>query len=572
MSKLLRIGTLATGGMHFRLPLELVTQTVAILAKRGVGKTHTASVFTEEMLKAGQQVIILDPTGAWWGLKSSASGNEAAFPVVVFGGDHADLPLEKDAGEVIAKAAVENKFSAVIDLSHFRKGAGNHFVGQFLETLYRINRTPLHVVVDEADSYAPQRCMGDEARTLGAMEDMVRRGRKKGIGCTLITQRPAVLNKNVLTQSEVLVAMRLVHPKDIDAIEEWVNVHADPAVAKQMIHSLPALPVGTAWFSSPGWGDIFECVQVRARETFDSSATPKPGEVVRAPKRLATIDISALGEQIQESARKAEEENPRTLKSKITALERQLAAKPIGPAVDPAALQEQYATGFSDGQRKTAQILTTLCGNAQPLLEKVTAALRDAVGLVEALEIAPDPVRALRVIPAHIPDRRERKPPRSAPADKDQAKPVGKAERLILTVLAQLGTCSRNRIAAVAGYSAKGGGFGNAISALRVRGAIEGSEPITITDDGLQLLGDYEPLPTGPALIQYWLDKLGKAERLILAHLTEIYPATCTREDLAAATGYAASGGGFGNAISALRTLELIDRGPDMRASQNLFS
>ena len=46
------------------------------------------------------------------------------------------------------------------------------------------------------------------------MQDIVRRGRKKGIGCTLITQRPAVLSKDVLTQCEVLCVLRLVHPVD----------------------------------------------------------------------------------------------------------------------------------------------------------------------------------------------------------------------------------------------------------------------------------------------------------------------------------------------------------------------
>ena len=32
----------------FTLPIELATQSIAILAKRGVGKTYTAAVFAEE--------------------------------------------------------------------------------------------------------------------------------------------------------------------------------------------------------------------------------------------------------------------------------------------------------------------------------------------------------------------------------------------------------------------------------------------------------------------------------------------------------------------------------------------
>ena len=36
------------------LPLDAVTQTFAIMAKRGVGKTHTGSIMAEEMLKQGR--------------------------------------------------------------------------------------------------------------------------------------------------------------------------------------------------------------------------------------------------------------------------------------------------------------------------------------------------------------------------------------------------------------------------------------------------------------------------------------------------------------------------------------
>jgi hypothetical protein len=106
----------------FKLPLEVVTLATAILGQRGSGKSHTAACFAEEMAEAGQQAVAIDPTGAWYGLKSSADGNKPGYPFVVFGGDHADVPLEEHAGEIIARALVERGFSAIIDLSHFRKG------------------------------------------------------------------------------------------------------------------------------------------------------------------------------------------------------------------------------------------------------------------------------------------------------------------------------------------------------------------------------------------------------------------------------------------------------------------
>jgi DNA helicase HerA-like ATPase len=101
------------------LPPEAVTQTFAILAIRGSGKTYTAAVMVEEMVKAGLPVAVVDPIGVWWGLRADTAGTGPGLPVVVFGGDHGDLVLEANAGEAVADAIVDLRPPAVIDLSLF---------------------------------------------------------------------------------------------------------------------------------------------------------------------------------------------------------------------------------------------------------------------------------------------------------------------------------------------------------------------------------------------------------------------------------------------------------------------
>lgn len=66
------------------LPVDVAGEALAILAKRGAGKTNTATVLVEELHAAGVQVVILDPVGAWWGIRSSADGHGlvAALPVL----------------------------------------------------------------------------------------------------------------------------------------------------------------------------------------------------------------------------------------------------------------------------------------------------------------------------------------------------------------------------------------------------------------------------------------------------------------------------------------------------------
>jgi DNA helicase HerA-like ATPase len=185
------------------LPAEAVTETFAILAKRGAGKTYTSAVIVEEMLKANLPVVVADPVGVWWGLRSSADGQREGLPIVIMGGDHGDMPLDVSSGELIADVIVEEGLSVVLDLSHFRKGEQTRFMTDFAERLYHKNRQPLHLVLDEADAFAPQRPMKGQERLLGAIEDLVRRGRARGIGVTLVTQRAAVLNNSKMTGTHV---------------------------------------------------------------------------------------------------------------------------------------------------------------------------------------------------------------------------------------------------------------------------------------------------------------------------------------------------------------------------------
>jgi DNA helicase HerA-like ATPase len=111
----------------------------------------------------------------------------------VLGGEHATF-RSRHRRRGHRRGDRDEHFSAILDLSLFRKGEALRFMAVFLETLYRKNRDALHLFIDEADVVAPQKPFGpDEARTLGATEDIVRRGRIRGIGCTLITQRPQVL-------------------------------------------------------------------------------------------------------------------------------------------------------------------------------------------------------------------------------------------------------------------------------------------------------------------------------------------------------------------------------------------
>lgn len=551
----------------FSLPLEFTTRTQAILAKKGAGKTNTAVVETEELLAKGQQVVIVDPTGGWWGLKSSADGKSEGFSVAIFGGEHGDVELDEHAGEIVAEAIVMQRFSAIVDLSLFRKGAMHRFMAAFLETLYRKNREAMHLVIDEADTFAPQKPFGEEARTLGAMQDIVRRGRIRGIGCTLITQRPQVLNKDVLTQADMLCAMRMGHPKDINAVMEWVNVHADPKVAKEMIVSLPALPTGTGWFWSPDLG-IFEKVGVRARKTFDSSATPKVGEKVKAPKVVAEIDLKRLGDQISAVVRKKKENDPKELKKKIAELEMKLksTSTPAPPMVVeikeieiPVITKDQLAI-LRDVGEKISVIGTELLASINKVINMELRQPQLRRNHAPPAPAYPNPAPPTRNVTNVTSSNGDHK--------------LSKVQRKILSTLAQYPNgMEKNKLAIIAGYAPSGGGFANGMSECRTNGWIDGSPLIIITREGLQAIGNnVDPLPDGEQLWSHWMGQLTKAEKEILNAMKHAI-GPMSKEQIAERTdsGYSPDGGGFANAMSRLRTLELISgKGSEIKLCDEL--
>jgi uncharacterized protein len=551
------------------LPAEAVTQTFAVLAKRGVGKTYTALVLVEELLKAGLQTVVVDPIGVTWGLRAAADGQRPGLPIVILGGDHGDVPLALEAGEVIADLVVEEGLAIVLDLSRFRKGEQTRFMTDFCERLYHRNRAPLHLVLDEADAFAPQRPLPGQQRLLGAVEDLVRRGRARGVGVTLVSQRAAVLNKDVLTQAEVLIALRTIAPQDRDAIDAWVRVHGTPEQREALMASLPSLPIGTAWFWSPGWLDIFQRVQVRRRETFDSSATPKVGQQLQTPKRLADVDLAQLRARIAATIEKARAEDPRLLRRRIAELEHALGARAatertvtVVERVEVPVLDQAAADRLS----ATAQALADLSKDLGAIADAIVRALARATSAAPPQAIPEPPA-------ARLPAPRLPPPSPAGTAVNDPERKLPLAERKILTALAQYPQGrTKQQVALLAAYAITGGGFNNALSALRGQGWIEGNKDrLRITAAGRDALGAWVPLPTGRALADHWIANLPKAERTILQILIDAYPGTLTKQETAAAAGYEPTGGGFNNALGRLRTLELIEGRSELQASATFF-
>lgn len=260
-----------------KIPINAATKTFAILAKRGAGKTYTGGVLAEEFYKNNIPFVVFDPIDVWWGLKFKQEGEDKngqpvltkGLPVVVFGIEHADIKLDRDMGRKIAQAVVKYNISAVISTFGLPKVAQRHLIAEFSDELLNINNTPRHVFIEEAHEYVPQKVLSGLGVCFNNVSNLVVMGRNRGIGVSLLNQRAATLNKDVLTQIDTLIAMRSVGPQDRKSLKEWVEAHLPiKGDFEKFINDLPALPNGTAWIWSPEFMGVFEKIKIRTRETY----------------------------------------------------------------------------------------------------------------------------------------------------------------------------------------------------------------------------------------------------------------------------------------------------------------
>jgi hypothetical protein len=355
-------------------------------------------------------VCIIDPTGVWWGLRSSADGKLPAFPVVVFGGDHADVPISDASGNAVALTLAEQNLPAIVDVSEFTMSGRIRFVTAFLERLYIENRMPLTLVVDEADLFAPQRPGKDELTLLSRMEQICRRGRVRGFRPWLITQRPASLHKSVLSQANTLVAMQLTAPQDRDALGTWIEGQADRDVGKRILAELPKLKRGEGYVWAPHH-NILERVKFPTIETFDSSRSPEEGEVPPQLK-LAPVDLSKIGDELREIEEEEGEEasaDPAELLGRIAELEAQI-QEGGGAGVED--LQREFERGKIDGEAEAYE-------SWKPHLDRLREGLVVAIKELDAFgEVVLERQRNRMAPPAQqdpTPLRRARSSRRSAP-------------------------------------------------------------------------------------------------------------------------------------------------------------
>lgn len=440
--------------MALPIPPDALKQHIADVGKTGAGKTYVAKAIAEGLLDEGRRVCVIDPTGVWYGLKSSADGKAPGYPVVVFGGEHADVPIAEASATKLASIVATHNVPAIIDLSEFSMNEKHRFMEHFAGTLYKLNKTPLHLIIDEADEFAPQNPLPESRRMLNHIDRIVRRGRVKGFRVMLISQRPAVIHKNVLTQANTMIAMRLTAPQDRKAVEEWVKGNADADQAKEVLGSLARLSTGEGWVWSPEHG-VLERVQFPLIKTFDSGRTPDDDDELLEPETLADVDVSELKSLLDEPA---------------PGVPTKGATKPTSKT-----LEAEYRRGFADGEKVGRRAAHASIG------QQIAFVADGIVEKIDELRRLPDRPVATEAPRPRLTARSERK----APADGSLTSGAIK----LLQALAQRHPVAMTwvQICTLAGVKARGGHFNSNRKALSDGGHIDDNGGlVSLTDLGLE--------------------------------------------------------------------------------------
>jgi len=186
----------APGGQPALLDLEeLLATRLLVQGNSGSGKSHLLRRLLEQSAHLVQQAVI-DPEGDFVTLADK-------FGHVVVDASRSEGDLQR-----IAARVRQHRVSVVLSLEGLDAEAQMRCAAAFLGGLFDAERDywyPMLVVVDEAQLFAPAAAgeVSDEARkvSLGAMTNLMCRGRKRGLAGIIATQRLAKLAKNVAAEA-----------------------------------------------------------------------------------------------------------------------------------------------------------------------------------------------------------------------------------------------------------------------------------------------------------------------------------------------------------------------------------
>jgi ribosomal protein S25 len=334
------VGTVNDGpdtGEDVTLPvLDVLTGRGFVTGKSGSGKSNSASVIAENLLDRGYALLVVDIDGEYYGLKEK-------YEILHVGGDEeCDILVGPEHAEKIATLALENNIPIILDVSSYLdEGKAAELLTEVAKQLFAKEKKlkkPFLLIIEEVHEYIPEGGGLDECGRM--LIKIGKRGRKHGLGITGISQRPADVKKDFITQCDWLCWHRLTWKNDTQVVRRVLDAEYAEAVE--------SLDDGEAFVRSD-WAEDVRRVQFDRKQTFDAGATPGLDDFERPDLKSVSSDLVSELEQISEAENRREEEierlkrEQREKEKRIEKLEQDLA-----DARDLSRMADQFATALFD--------------------------------------------------------------------------------------------------------------------------------------------------------------------------------------------------------------------------------
>jgi hypothetical protein len=243
---------------------ELLATRLLVQGNSGSGKSHLLRRLLEQSAPWVQQAII-DPEGDFVTLAER------------FGHLVIDAETHSEQGLLLAgERARIHRVSTVLNLEGLDAENQLRRAAAFLGGTFDVDRDhwyPMLVVVDEAQLFAPAAAgdVSDEARklSLGAMTNLMCRGRKRGLAGVIATQRLAKLAKNVAAEASNFLMGRTFLDIDMARAADLLGMERRQAEAFRDLERGHFMALGPALSRVPSG------LCIGPTETTPPNATPR---------------------------------------------------------------------------------------------------------------------------------------------------------------------------------------------------------------------------------------------------------------------------------------------------------
>ena len=272
-------------------PLKFLYQVIFVGGKRGSGKSYTAGVMMEELERLGLQYVCFDALDAHGGL-DELEGVERITPV---------------RGESVNMLKLTSKLretgkSLIINISEIPLEQQQSLISEYCETLLStdMDGRGLMTIFEECQDFVPQ--MGRPESFHGIVR-LCKLGRSKGYGSALISQRPAAVSKEALSQASIYMVHNVINTKDINALKEQMSFGTDTSRIEKILDGIGASEPGEVVVYAPeflkdeGYITVGKVDRKRRTEHKGKNIDVRPKTInMFSPTGMGSESLNTLGD------------------------------------------------------------------------------------------------------------------------------------------------------------------------------------------------------------------------------------------------------------------------------------